>query len=393
VSVVTNPYFASLIERSGLEFIPVSTREEYEALGTDPRIWHPFHGPRKVLREGMAKLVRPLYEIIATHYVPGETVVAGHPLDMGSRIAQETLGVPMASVELAPLAIRSADAVPKMPAAPRRGPRIAIDAYYWLVDRLIVDPLLDGSINGLRAELGQTKPIRRFYNRWWYSPQLVICLWPDWFGPVQRDWPPHCHTVGFPLWDEADQADLPREAEDFLADGEPPLVFTPGSANAFATEFFAAAVKACRRLRRRGVLLTNYVQQVPADLPADVRHFDFVPLSRLLPRAAAFVHHGGIGSSSQGLAAGVPQLVMPMAFDQPDNAERLARLGVAEVLSPRKFRVAAVAAALERLFGDPGRARRCAALARECGGAASLSQAADLLEALHAVHPVACTPT
>jgi UDP:flavonoid glycosyltransferase YjiC (YdhE family) len=384
VAVVANPYFASLIERAGLAHLPLGTREEYEQLGADRRIWRTFHGPRIVLREGMANLARPLYEIVAGHCRLGETVVAAHPLDLGSRIAHERLGVPMASVELAPMVMRSVHAPPKMPGLPRRGPRGAIELYYWLVDHLVVDRILSRPINTFRREVGLDSPVRRFAHGWWYSPQLVLCLWPAWFGPVQPDWPPHCEPVGFPLWDEADQEELPGELERFLDDGEPPLVFTPGSANSFAREFFEAAVKACGILRRRGVLLTKYADQVPSRLPPGVKHFEFVPLSRLLPRSAAFIHHGGIGSSSQALAAGVPQLVRPMAFDQPDNAERLAKLGVAEVLPPRKFRAAAAAAALQRLTTDAERRQRCQDLARRCDGVTALSHAADLLERLGA---------
>jgi UDP:flavonoid glycosyltransferase YjiC (YdhE family) len=94
-------------------------------------------------------------------------------------------------------------------------------------------------------------------------------------------------------------------------------------------------VDACRRLGRRGLLLSRYRDQLPADLPPGVRHFDYVPLSRVLPRAAALVSHGGIGTLSQALAAGIPQLIMPLGFDQFDNAARLGRLGVAATLTPR----------------------------------------------------------
>jgi rhamnosyltransferase subunit B len=50
-------------------------------------------------------------------------------------------------------------------------------------------------------------------------------------------------------------------------------------------------------------------------------------MSTLLPRSAALVHHGGIGTAAQALAAGIPQLVVPFAYDQFDNAERLRHLG------------------------------------------------------------------
>ena len=94
-----------------------------------------------------------------------------------------------------------------------------------------------------------------------------------------------------------------------------------------------------------------------------MRHFDYVPLGQVLPRAAALVSHGGVGTLSQALAAGVPQLVMPLGFDQFDNAARLERLGVAATLTPRRFRGPAVAQHLARLLGCPTVARACQAAA------------------------------
>jgi rhamnosyltransferase subunit B len=117
-------------------------------------------------------------------------------------------------------------------------------------------------------------------------------------------------------------------------------------------------------------------------LPASVRHFGFVPLSKLLPYTAALVHHGGIGSCAQGLATGVPQLVQPMSYDQFDNAQRLVRLGVAKEIARRAFRGAAVAKALEPLLHSTAIAARCRELASLCNGSAALAAACDALEQL-----------
>src|SRR5262249_33907241 len=149
-------------------------------------------------------------------------------------------------------------------------------------------------------------------------------------GRSQPDWPANVKTVGFPLWDTPGTATLPDDIVEFLSAGAPPIAFSPGSANKEAHQFFAAAVDACRRLGRRGILLTKYDHQLPKQLPESVRHVGFVPMSQLLPRTAALVHHGGIGSCAQGLAAGVPQIVRPMSYDQFDNSRRLVRLGVAQ---------------------------------------------------------------
>src|SRR5207253_413252 len=133
----------------------------------------------------------------------------------------------------------------------------------------------------------------------------------------------------------------------------------PGSAMKQGKAFFAAAVEACVKLGRRGMLLTRFPEQVPSPLPDGIRHFEYVPFSQVFPRAAAVVHHGGIGTTAQALAAAVPQLVMHMAHDQPDNAARVLRLGVGRPISPKAFRAPAVAKALHALSSSPEIAERC----------------------------------
>jgi UDP:flavonoid glycosyltransferase YjiC (YdhE family) len=174
-------------------------------------------------------------------------------------------------------------------------------------------------------------------HEWYFSPQLVLGLFPDWFAPPQPDWPANTRLTGFPLWDEGETTAIPSKVSEFLAAGEQPIAFAPGSANTDARLFFAAAIEACQHLSRRGILLSRYRDHIPKKLPGGVIHAEFVPFSHLLPSAAALVHHGGIGTCAQGLAAGVPQIVMPMAYDQLDNAARLNRLGVAETLPPKIF--------------------------------------------------------
>jgi len=147
-------------------------------------------------------------------------------------------------------------------------------------------------------------------------------------------------------------------------------------------EFFDVAANACMRLNRRGVLLSRHREHVPARLPAGVIHIDYAPFSALLPRVAALVHHGGIGTSSQALAAGVPQLVMPMTHDQPDNAARLQALGVAEVVPESRFTVRRATAALQKLIDDPRRVSRCRAAAEKFEGSDPLDQTCELIESL-----------
>src|SRR5262249_52129390 len=191
----------------------------------------------------------------------------------------------------------------------------------WLIDRWAAGPL-----NQFRQELGLPR-IKRLSAGWWYSPQLNLGLFPDWFAPPPPDWPPGTRLTAFPLFDERTLTKSPPEVEDFLRAGEPPLLFTFGSAMFQGQRFFAAALEATQLLKRRCLLLTSFEKNLPQQLPGWARHFRYVPFSQVFPRVAAVVHHGGIGTTAQGLAAGVPQLIMPLGYDQLDNAARVARLG------------------------------------------------------------------
>ena len=132
------------------------------------------------------------------------------------------------------------------------------------------------------------------------------------------------------------------------------------------------------------MLLTKFPEQLPPTLPPTAAHFAYVPLDVLLPRAAAFVHHGGVGSMSQGLAAGVPQLVMPLAHDQFDTAARIRRLGVGTGLGVRRFTGRRVARALAGLLESDAVAAACRAAAARLTVRDGLGRAAAAVEELAA---------
>jgi rhamnosyltransferase subunit B len=382
VKLVTNPYFEDIVAGAGLELVPLGTREEYIELTQHPDLWHPIRGPKLVLKVIGDEAVQPLFDLAMQQFVPDETVYCAHALDLGGRVAAEKLAAPLVSVDLAPGIIWSMYDSPRLKGT-LTGPRVPKwikRAQFWMSDTVFVRPLMRG-LNRLRRDLGM-RPVKRVFGQWLHDNDMTLGLFPDWFGPPQPDWPPNTHTVGFPLWDAHDGMELSNEVREFLAAGTPPIAFSPGSANREAHQFFEAAVDACQRLGRRGVLLTKYDHQLPPQLPDSVGHFGFVPLSRLLPHTAALVHHGGIGTCAQGMASGVPQLVRPLSFDQFDNSRRLIRLGVAEEISVRAFHGPAIAAALNRLLDSSSVADSCDEYAKRCNGRAARAAACDALEQL-----------
>jgi UDP:flavonoid glycosyltransferase YjiC (YdhE family) len=247
-----------------------------------------------------------------------------------------------------------------------------------LADRTFIDPIMAPAVEPLRRDLG-LPPVRRYMNGWWDSPDRVIGLFPDWFASAP-DGPPQVRLTRFPLFDERTPAGLPVDVRRFLDAGDRPVVVTFGSGMRQGSAYFAAAADALGRLGRRGLLLTPFREQVPEGLPAGVEHFAYVPCGLLLPHAAALVHHGGIGTCAQGLAAGVPQVIMPLAHDQPDNADRLARLGVSRTLPPKRFRGPALAAVLTDLLSDERTAKACREVAARFVGTDPVGETCRLIE-------------
>jgi UDP:flavonoid glycosyltransferase YjiC (YdhE family) len=270
------------------------------------------------------------------------------------------------------------------------GPRLPVlhvhrgPAWFRRLQWRLIDGVSDRAIcpwlNEFRGRLG-LPPVRGVFREWMHSPLGLVAMFPEWFAPQQPDWPPQTRLVGFPLYSEEGVVEPARDVERFIDTGPPPLVFTPGSANVFGRDFFVAAADACQRLGRRGLLLTRFPEQVPTALPDGVRHVDFVPFRWLLTRSALLVHHGGIGSMSQALAAGVPQVIMPMGFDQCDNAARVERLGVGKSLPPKRFRGPPLAEMIRGLLDDSAVATRCRDVAARLADADGIALACDEIEA------------
>jgi UDP:flavonoid glycosyltransferase YjiC (YdhE family) len=381
VTVITSAYFDDLLRREGLQSAPIGTAEEFEAITRDRRVWHPRTGFIHLTRH-ILPIIRPAYETLKGLWEPGRTVVvAPLLLAIGARVFAEAHGVPLATVHLQPMAFLSIERPPhSILLINARTPRVLRRLVRRLADWAL-DPIIGPEVNRLRREAG-LPPVKRILTRWAHSRDRIIGLFPEWFASPAPDWPPQTRLTGFVLYDQARITDMPEGLAAFLEGGEPPIVFAPGSANRFGGPFLRAGVEACRALGRRGILLTRHVEQVPRDLPPSVRHFDYAPFSLLLPRAAALVHHGGIGTAAQGLAAGIPHLVMPTAFDQPDNAQRLVALGVGRALPPRGFRGPAVARELQALLTSATVANRCRDLARRIAEDDPLPRTCELIEAL-----------
>ncbi len=237
--------FRALAEGCGLAFHALVSEEESNALLSDPDFWRPLKGGRVAARWG-ARLIGRQYALLAGLAADEEAVLVASPGVFAARLVQEKLSRPLATVLLQPGLIPSTAAPPIMPGGltlPRRAPRWA-GRLYWRLFDAVGGWLVGSHLTPLRASLG-LKRVRRLFQ-WWLSPQRVIGLFPEWYGPPQSDWPSQIRLTGFPLYDGTPNRDLPADVAEFCRAGPPPVAFTFGTGMRHAAGPFRAAAEACR---------------------------------------------------------------------------------------------------------------------------------------------------
>lgn len=378
VQFVATAIYQSLAESQGFDFHVLISKAENDELFDNPDFWNPRKcGP--VAAKWGVKFIRRQYELLAT-LITRDAVLVVNPSVFAAAMVHEKFGTPMASVLLQPGLIPSSIAPPIMPGFMfmRRAPRPLWDVFWRGLDACAY-LLVGRTLNPIRKSLG-LKPLRRIFRNW-HSPQLAIGLFPAWYGPPQADWPPQMRLFDFPTFDGKSNPELPPPVMEFCRAGTPPVVFTFGTGMAHSARLFKAALDACQLLGTRALFLTKFPSQLPRPLPPNIMACEFAPFQKLFPECAAVVHHGGVGTAAKAMAAGLPQLVCPICFDQLDNSVRLKELGVGEWLKASQVDGKHIAAALTRLR-TPERRARCREIATRFGKGDGLDSAAEAVESL-----------
>ena len=187
-----------------------------------------------------------------------------------------------------------------------------------------------------------------------HSDFLNLAMFSKALAKPQPDWHTPTIQTGFCFYDgQKDMGKMPEDLEKFLDSGEAPIVFTLGSAAVMdARDFFEESIEAAKILGKRAVLLYGIFNQPPKGLDEDRAAFDYAPYSKIFPRASCVVHQAGVGTTAQVLRAGVPHLIMPYSHDQPDNAARCERLGVARVIQRDDYNAKNAAIEIGKILDD-----------------------------------------
>ena len=390
VTLVANATFERLARDESFDFVAASTADDYKQFVGDANLWEPS---RTTLEQAR---VRHYYPHLTGHFKGvvesrngGHTVVVSG--EAGGIVAAEKLGVPLVHMACAPAT--SAFTRSKYdPAHPERllpfwarwfattGPRLSL--LYRLNDlrhgrrtpgRQPVSLSEEHPVSRLRSEAGLPRVAKYVPN-----VRLALCMWPDWFAAPQRDWPEEALVAGFAFY-PAPKATAERGTTP--SDSDAPIVVTTGTAAGSQFAFYSMVVEALTPVQRAVVLVSPHRDHIPEKLPPHITWVSHAPFGDLFRTASLVVHHGGIGTAAYGLLNGVPQIVMPMRWDQFDNGNRLQRLGIARMLSPKNTSAAAFRNAVTSILSSPRVAARCrhwqSHVDVECG----VRKAADAIEA------------
>lgn len=387
--IATHEFYRELVEETGMGFRPVRPDAHPEDRQAFARAMSPRLGSKYVLRDLVIPHIRDSRTDTA-EAARGADLVVTHPLAFTGRIVAEEAGLPWVSTVLAPISFFSRHDFPVVPPFPNAWRLYGVPGVPALLIRLFrgITRSWTAPIRELRAERGLPPAGDALYEGQ-HSPLLALALFSRVLAAPQADWPPSARLSGFLFRDDPAAAALDPELEAFLDSGPPPIVFTLGtSAVAVAGSFYEESLLAARALGRRAVLM---VGDDPANLPRSTLGADAVAVPRaphaaLFARAAAVVHHGGIGTLGQALRAGRPMLVVPWSHDQPDNARRALRIGVAGILSPRRYRADRAAHAIGRLLADPAIAARAAAIGSRVRAEDGVRTACEAIEEAALAH-------
>jgi rhamnosyltransferase subunit B len=382
--------FRPKIEPLGIGFAPVRPEQDPNDTRLIAMIYDIKHGTETGLRKFLFPALRESYtDLLAAVEAEGgaDLLVTGELAYAGPLVAEKTR-VPWASYVLAPFSFFSGYDPPVLPPYPTLAKiQGAVPALGHVVARFarFVTRKWPEPVYALRRELGLPRGKDPIFDAK-HAESLVLALYSSVMGAPQPDWPSSAKITGFAFYDgTGDEGRLPPELMAFLEAGPPPLVFTLGSAAVMhAGDFYEQSAQAAEIVGQRAVLLIGADDRnLPKrKLPETICVARYAPYSQIFPRASVIIHQAGIGTTAQALRAGRPMLVMPYSHDQPDNARRVRRLGVAEVLGRKRYRAKPAARLIQQLLSDNAYVSCAGAVAAKIAAENGASRACDALEAM-----------
>jgi rhamnosyltransferase subunit B len=337
LSFLTNPYYKDAVESHGFKFVPFGTTTQFSDALQDPELWDAKHGFNilwaKVIQPNM-HCIRLYVQSLGPHE---EVAILCHPALMPlANLARADRNLKIVLFYFYPTIIRSdfgrfaLGGLMTMPQHPKFFRRML----FSFLDKFFLDVGIVPVLNQERVALS-LPPINHLFPHLQNSADLYVTLFPEWYSSIKPDYPKPLVSGDF-IFAASTDDHLTDELMDFLQAGDPPFLFTPGTGNLHARKFFDIALDAVKKLNVRAIFATRFKEQLPPNLPDSVLWQAYVPFHRVLSKISIIVHHGGIGTLAEASKAGVPQLIIPFAYDQFDNGLIVEELGVGKSV-PMQF--------------------------------------------------------
>ena len=307
--------------------------------------------------------------------------VVYHPKALGGYHISEALGVPGFLAHPIPMfSPTSAFPNPVLPVTDLGGPlnrlsygaflRLSTASFHRTINRWRRETLGLPQRRLLASELVlHGVPVRKLIG---CSPHVV---------PPPADWDRCTTMTGYWFLDGTGDWRPPVHLADFLEGGPPPVYVGFGSLGGWTSrEVVGAALSALERSGKRGVLVTGG-GRVPSGVPDDVCVIESAPHEWLFPRMAAVVHHGGVGTTAEGLRAGTPCVICPTTMnDQLFWGRRVFKLGVGPEPIPQKKLTAEMLLHAIQVATEDDRVReRAAALGEKIRAERGVARAVEVI--------------
>ncbi len=358
VSLLTNHRHCQRFAGLGCERVALDTETEFRSFVHDGyQMTTPDQVPGLFRRYYLPKLKSEV-SLIAERLDPSIpcVIVASETPGVAARVAAERLRVPLVSVLIQPNHISTQDLL-----------------------KSLVGSVLRDEINQHRDELGLAPRVD--LCNWWSEVDRYLALWPDWFAPESLGWPrtTYAGLMGYEAGGESPGWFAGKR-------NAPSVLITGGTAHLASRSFFSSLCEALAGTSSQKVLLCSQPEMVPPSIAADIRVVPWVDsFGAALRGVDILIHHGGLGTTSQALAAGTPQLVLADGGDRPENGRLIEALGVGLFLPRMHWTPQKIRGAVEVIATDPEIRRRCAELAARCDAERAAEAGALCIEAAAAL--------
>lgn len=321
VTIFTHCVYEERVKKEKINFVPWDTLEEYDELFKDLVNYSDSTVGKEDIqyfrdKHESSSLRIKEYELLKPYCKREDTIlIAKNRSSIAALLIAEKLNIPLVWVYMNPYEYESSENFNNI-----NGQKLCEES------------------NELREKMG-LKPIESWLA-WQCAPKGKIGLWPKWYKNKIVNEQDDIELVGFPLEPlNKDKSFIDEELKNILLETPSPIIISGGSSKKIRKEFYKTAIKACENLERKVIVATRHKELLQDTIPNNVYVFDYIPLYESLAYVSLIIHHGGIGTVSNAINTGVPQLILADYLDRPLNASIVKEIGLGEYIPPLRCNV------------------------------------------------------